>query len=112
MSDFRKKRMIPRHVDGRIKLGTIPIKQVPKAIIISIFLIIPVLKFFSPITLFIGVLGLGVIFFIFSEFNGETGVDFIKAIIKYEREGDIHFERSCLLEDENKRFIVKKIKRG
>lgn len=111
MSEFRKKRMIPRHVDGRIKLGTIPIRQAPKVLVASILLIIPVIKFFSPIALFVGVLGLGAIVFVFSEFNGETGVDFIKAIIKYEREGDIHFERSCLLEDENKRFIIKNIKK-
>lgn len=111
MSDIRKKRMIPRHVDGRIKLGLIPIRKAPSVIFASIIVLIPTLMFFTPITLFIGSILIGAIVFIFSEFNGETGIDIIKAIIKYEKRGDLHFERSCLLENENERFIIKKIKK-
>ena len=111
MSDVRKKRMIPRHVDGRKKLGLIPIRKVPKVFLASIIVLIPTLMFFTPLTLFVGAILIGGIVFIFSEFNGETGTDIIKAIIKYEKRGDLHFERSCLLEDDTERFIIKKIKK-
>lgn len=103
------KRMLPRHIDGRIKIGYMPIKNFIEFLpflIIGIFLI---LNYFNPVTLFFGVALIGLVGCLFSEFqNKESGIDILLDIIKYSIEGDIVYERSC--SNETKKFIWNKIK--
>ena len=106
-----KKRKLPRHVDGRIKVGMLPIKNfflmLPLVIVIVVFVIL----YFSPVIFFIGVLLLGIIMGMFSEFHQkETGFSIIKDIIRYAIEGDKYFERNNTNVSFNKRFTGNKIK--
>ena len=43
--------------------------------------------------------------------NKETGLDILKDIIKYEKEGDLFFERTTLSKSESKKIIHNKINR-
>lgn len=106
------KRSIPRHVDGRIKVGPMTIPNFFKFLPILIIGFILILNNFSPFTLFFGIISLGIIAMLFSEFNNrETGLDVIKDIIRYELEGDIHYERGCNLDNVNK-IIFNKIEKN
>jgi len=107
-----KKRKLPRHIDGRIKVGMLPIKNffliLPLAIVIIVFVIL----YFSPVIFFIGVFLLGIIIGLASEFHQkETGFSIIKDIIRYAIDGDKYFERKSLNVSFNKRFTGNKIKR-
>jgi len=106
-----KKRKLPRHIDGRIKVGMLPLKNfflmLPLAIVIIVFVIL----YFSPVIFFIGVLLLGIIIGMFSEFHQkETGFSIIKDIIRYAIAGDNYFERNNTNVRFNKRFTGNKIK--
>lgn len=104
------KRMLPRHVDGRIKIGFIPILTFFKILPLYILILIFLFSNFTPFNMMFSVTLVGAITFIFSEFkNKESGMDMIKDMIRYAREGDIHFERSCTLRDEIKRVTVNEI---
>lgn len=97
------KRSIPRHVDGRVKIGPMTALNFIKFFPIFIIEIFVILSKFNPITLFIGVLVIGLTIILFAEFNNkETGLDILKDIIKYELEGDIIYERGCGLKDVHK----------
>ncbi len=97
------KRSIPRHVDGRVKIGPMTARNFIKFFPIFIIEVFAILSNFSPITLFFGVLSIGLTTILFAEFNNrETGLDILKDIIKYELEGDIIYERGCELEDVHK----------
>lgn len=114
---MEKKRKLPRHVDGRIMIGKIPLKKFlifsPIALPIGILSLVFTVRLKSPSVLFIGVLILGFLSLFFTEFkNRETGIDILKDIIKYNIEGDKFYERSCLDIATHKRCIRNKIKRG
>lgn len=104
------KRTIPRHVDGRVKIGYMPIKNFLKVIPIYIFLLFVILLNPRPMNAFICiVIGL-LIYFLGSELNNkETGLDIVKDIIRYEKEGDIYFERNTLSKAEHKKIINNKL---
>jgi len=106
-----KKRKLPRHIDGRIKVGMLPIKNffliLPLAIVIIVFVIL----YFSPVIFFIGVFLLGIIMGLASEFHQkETGFSIIKDIIRYAINGDKYFERKNTNVSFSKRFTRNKIK--
>jgi len=106
-----KKRKLPRHIDGRIKVGMLPIKNffliLPLAIVIIVFVIL----YFSPVIFFIGVFLLGIIMGLASEFHQkETGLSIVKDIIKYAIAGDNYFERNNTNVSLSKRFTGNKIK--
>ena len=106
-----KKRKLPRHIDGRIKVGMLPLKNffiiLPLAIVIIVFVILH----FSPVMFFIGVFLLGIIIGFASEFHQkETGFSIIKDIIRYAIKGDNYFERNNTNVSFSKRFTRDKIK--
>ena len=106
-----KKRKLPRHVDGRIKVGMLPINNFFLMLPLVIVIIVFVILYFSPVIFFIGVLLLGIIMGMFSEFHQkETGFSIIKDIIRYAIEGDKYFERNNTNVSFNKRFTGNKIK--
>lgn len=108
--DNKKKRTIPRHVDGRLKIGTMTLVNFFKFLPVALCSVIFTLSKFSPITLVLGIIISGFTFIIFSEIvNKETGLDVIKSIIKYRLEGDIVFERRINKKDV-KKIIFNKIK--
>lgn len=110
MSD-PKKRRIPRHVDGRIKVGLMPIKDFLKFLPIGILILAFVATHISPITLFLGTVLLGISSAFFCEFQQkETGMDILKSKIKYHIEGDKYFERGCLNASTSERRSRNKIK--
>lgn len=93
MSEIKRK--IPRHVDGRIKIGLMPIKSFFMFLPFAILILIITFRFISPITMFIGVAVLGSIGGLFCEFqNKETGIDLLRDKIRYAKQGDKFFERS------------------
>lgn len=105
------KREIPRNIDGRVKLGSITFINFLKILPFIILIFGIVLTYFNPITLFMGVVTIGILIFLFSEIKAkETGLDMIKDILRYKREGIIIYERSCTKIEENERFIENKIK--
>lgn len=107
-----KKRELPRHVDGRIMVGMLPIKNFFLMLPFAIGIIVIIIIYFSPVIFFIGVLLLGIILGLFSEFHQrETGFLILKDIIKYSLKGDRIFERNSLNVKFNKRFTANKIKK-
>lgn len=106
-----KKRRLPRHVDGRIMIGLMPIKNFFFMFPIAAAIILAIIKYFSPAIFFAGVLLLGIVIGLFSEFHQrETGFSILKDIIKYTVSKDIYFERDTTGVSLNKRFIDNKIK--
>lgn len=109
----RKMRRLPRHVDGRLKILMIPIKRfflsfLPIAIIITLL----VFSFLSPFTFILGTIIIGLFAIGFAEFtNKECGFNILKDIIKYWRDGNKYFERSCSNVPIYKRFIRNQIKK-
>ena len=106
-----KKRKLPRHVDGRIMIGLMPIKNFFIMLPISISIIVLVIKFFSPPVFFAGFIFLGILIGLASEFHQrETGFLIVKDIIRYVIEGDKYFERNTLNVNFSKRFTRIKAK--
>ncbi|MBY6773663.1 hypothetical protein FDC64_11285 [Clostridium botulinum] len=100
------KRKLPRHVDGRIKIGILPIKSFLKILPFCIGIVFAIITYLNPITLFIGVIALGLLVGLNCEIQpGETGTSILRDIIRYSLEGDIYYERSIRNIDENKKFI-------
>ncbi len=97
-----KKRQIPRHVDGRFKIGEIiTLKNFLILLIIDIPLIIAVFKliirFRHPIVFFVGFSIIGFISMLFLEFKfRETGLDIIKDTISSLLKGNIYTERGMM----------------
>jgi hypothetical protein len=108
-----KKRRLPRHVDGRIMIGLMPIKNFFLMAPIAAAIILAVIKYFSPAIFFAGVLLLGIVIGLFSEFHQrETGFLILKDIIKYAVLKDIYFERDTKSVSSNKRLIRFKDKKS
>ncbi len=107
-----KKRKLPRHVDGRIMVGPIPIKNFLTMLPIAIAIVVLIILFFNPVLFFAGVIALGILISLFGEFHQrETGFSIIKDVIRYSIEGDKIFERKPLNARAHKRFTKYKIKR-
>ena len=90
----RKTKKLPRHVEGRIMIGQMPLKNLfivlPLAAVIIFFAVV----FFSKVSVFIAVVLLGAVLGLFSEFGQkETGLELLVDIIKYQVRGDEIFER-------------------
>ncbi len=106
------KRKLPRHIDGRIMIGPMPLKNffilLPFALLIAALII----KYFNPAAFFAGVFVLGILIGLFSEFHHrETGLSIIKDVIRFVIEGDKYYERNPLNVRTTKRFIRNKIKK-
>lgn len=95
-----KKRRVPRHVDGRIKIANIlPIKKffivLPFDIVFIIIFFNIITRYTKPIVLLL-LLPIGVFTLMFCEFQfGISGYSIIKDYIKFSTRGDIHSERRC-----------------
>jgi len=104
------KRKLPRHVDGRIKVGLMPIKNFFIFLPFAIGIIAVVVIYFSPLAVLIGSIIFGIFLSMFSEFNNrESGFDLIKNILKYALKGDKYFERNSINVELHKRFTRNKI---
>lgn len=104
------RRTIPRHVDSRVKIGLIPLKNFFKLLPIFIFIILIILIKPTPVKVFLGVLVGAIGYFLGSELNNkETGLDILKDIIRYEKEGDIYFERNTINKSNYKKIINNKL---
>jgi hypothetical protein len=100
-----RKRKLPRHVDGRIMIGLMPLKNFSAMLPIAAAIIVLVIKYFSPVIFFIGVLLLGITIGMFSEFHQrETGFTILKDIIKYTLAKEMYFERNIGNVSFSKRF--------
>lgn len=96
----KKKRMLPRHVDGRIMIGNMWARNF---FIFFLPCLIPVVIWnflaMSPLKLLFSFVILGIVWNMFAELNNrETGIDLIKDFIKYALQGDIYYERSTVNE--------------
>ena len=107
---MEKRRSIPRHVDGRIKVGLVPISSFLKTLPIYAVILVLILAKPTPIGAFIGILVGAITYFLTCELNNkETGLDIVKEILRYEKEGDIVFERNGSYKDESKKIIHNKL---
>ena len=107
-----KKRKLPRHIEGRIMLGLLPLKNLFKILPFAAIIITAVIILFSKTAVFIGVILLGLVTGAFTEItNKETGFNILLSIIKYQIHGDYLFERINNAKPIYKRFSRNKIKR-
>lgn len=109
-----EKRTIPRHVDGRVMVGLMPIKSFIKAVIIIVVAAAVLFKTFNftPVLLFVFSALASLIIGIYSEFyNKESGLDIIKECIRYKIEGTIIFERGDLKSGNIERITRNQIKK-
>ena len=105
-----KKRKLPRHIDGRIMVGPMPLKNffmlLPAVALITVLIV----KYFNPFVFFFGVFIIGVLTGLASEFHHrETGFLILKDVIRYILEGDKYFERNTLNTPAIKRLSRNKI---
>ena len=90
----QKKRKLPRHVEGRIMVGQMPLKSLLMVLPLAGTVIFFTVIWFSKTSLFIAIVLIGVVAGLFSEFGQkETGLAQLKNIIKYQIRGDSVFER-------------------
>lgn len=97
-NSFVSKRRLPRHVDGRVMIGTMS----SKAFIFMFcpFLILGIILLFlfpSPVVLALVIIILGSIFILFSE-NANKEINILTMIdsFKFSKKGNIYYERRCL----------------
>lgn len=114
---LEQKRRLPRHVDGRIMIYKMPLKSLPIFLPIGIPVFIGTICLISytgsPFCLIGGILILGLLVGLLSEFNNqETGMDLLKDYLRYRREGEVEYERSPMNVPADKRYIWNKIKKG
>jgi|GEM_PF-1471292 len=108
--ETNKKRKLPRHIDGRIMVGPLHIKNFFILLPIAGLILALIIRYFNPLVFFIGVIFLGIIISLLSEFQQrETGFSIIKSVIAYMIEGDKFYERNTLNVKLHKRFIGNKI---
>ena len=106
----RKIRNIPRHVEGRIMVGQMPLKNLIIVIPLAAIIIFLAIILFSKLTVFIAIVLLGILAGLFSEFGQkETGLALLTEIIKYQIRGDLIFERVEYEVPVYKRFTKNKI---
>jgi len=106
-----KKRKLPRHIDGRVMVGLLPIKNFFALLPIVVAVVALVIKYFNPAVFFTGTVLLGVLVGLFSEFHQkETGFSIVLDIIRFKVKGDRIFERNTKNVSISKRIIANKIK--
>ena len=106
-----KKRKLPRHVDGRIMIGPVPIRNFFAVLPVAVAVIVLVVKYFNPVVFFAGFIFLGILIGLASEFHQkETGFSILKDVIRYIVEGEKYFERNSKTISLHKRFTGNKIK--
>ena len=105
----QKKRKLPRHVEGRIMVGQMPLKNLLMVLPIAGVIIFFTVLWFSKTTLFIAIVLIGIVAGLFSEFSQkETGLTLLINIIKYQVRGGYVFERINVKEPVYKRFTWNK----
>ena len=110
--EINTKRKLPRHVEGRIMLGQLPLKNFFMMLPIAAIIITVVIIFLSKLPVFIGVVLLGIILLLFTELaNNETGGSILKDMFKYLIRGDYDFERINYGKPTYKRFTRNKIEK-
>jgi len=106
-----KKRKLPRHVDGRIMIGPVPIKNFFAVLPVAIAIVMAVIKYFNPVVFFAGFITLGILIGLASEFHQkETGFSIARDVIRYMVEGEKYFERNSKTICFHKRFTGNKIR--
>ena len=106
----RKIKKLPRHVEGRIMIGQMPLKNLFIVLPLAAAIIFLAVIFFSKVSVFIAIVLLGVVLGLFSEFGQkETGLALLVDIIKYQVKGDQIFERVECEVPIYKRFSKNKI---
>jgi multisubunit Na+/H+ antiporter MnhE subunit len=106
-----KKRKLPRHIDGRIMVGLLPIKNFFILLPIAVAIIVLVIRYFNPAIFYTGVVFMGILIGMFCEFHQkETGFSIVRSIIRYAIEGNKFFERNTVNVNISKRLIRNKIK--
>ena len=105
----KKKRKLPRHVEGRIMIGQMPAKNLLMVLPLSGIIIFFTVIWFSKTTLFIAIVLIGIVIGLFSEFGQkETGLAQLINIIKYQIKGGYVFERINVKGPIYKRFTWNK----
>jgi len=85
---MKEKRRLPRHVDGRIRIGYFTLKSFFMWLPIGITIIYFIITNISPAMLFFGILLLGFSAFGFMELKyRETGLDYLISFCKYDLYG-------------------------
>lgn len=106
---MKEKRELPRHVDSRIKLFSVmPIKNFAITVPTILGLGGLVLCKPSPFFLFIGGVGASMTIVFNCEYHGETGLDIVKSMVEYEKNGDLTFDRSTDLAPVERKFLNRK----
>ena len=106
-----KKRKLPRHVDGRIMIGPVPIRNFFIILPVAVAIVVAVIKYFNPVVFFTGFISLGILIGLASEFHQkETGFSIARDVIRYIVEGEKYFERNTKTISFYKRFTGNKIK--
>jgi len=106
-----KKRKLPRHVDGRIMIGPVPIVNFFIILPVAVAIVLVVIKYFSPVVFFSAFITLGILIGLASEFHQkETGFLIIRDFVKYTVEREKYFERDSKTISIYKRFTANKIK--
>jgi len=108
--ESNKKRKLPRHVDGRIMIGPVPIRNFFIILPVAVAIAVAVIKYFSPVVFFSGFIILGILIGLASEFHQkETGFSIARDVIRYLIEGEKYFERDIKTISFHKRFTGNKI---
>ncbi|MED5052597.1 hypothetical protein P9850_12290 [Anoxybacillus rupiensis] len=85
---MKEKRRLPRHVDGRIRIGYFTLKSFFMWLPIGITIVYFIITNISPAMLFFGILLLGFSAFGFMELKyRETGLDYLISFCKYDLYG-------------------------
>ena len=106
-----KKRKLPRHVDGRIMIGPVPIRNFFIILPVAAAVAVMVIKYFSPVVFFSGFIFLGILIGLASEFHQkETDFSIVMDVVRYLVEGEKYFERNSKTISFHKRFTGNKIK--
>ena len=106
-----KKRKLPRHVDGRIMIGPVPIRNFFIILPVAVAIAVVVIKYFNPVIFFTGFISLGILIGLASEFHQkETGFSIARDVIRYLVEGEKYFERISKIISFHKRFTGNKIR--
>jgi len=109
--ESNKKRKLPRHVDGRIMIGPVPIRNFFIILPVAVAIAVLVIKYFNPAVFFAGFISLGIFIGLASEFHQkETGFSIVRDVIRYMVEGEKYFERNSKTICFHKRFTGNKIK--
>lgn len=105
------KRRLPRHVDGRFKILNMFWKVFfLRFLPIAVVVVSIVFAHFSPVSMVVGVLCIGLLVMGFSEIgNKETGFSYLRDVFLYWKQGRIYFERSTQNVPVSKRCIRNQI---